>query len=164
VLVGREQRRTNNSGMIEREAPQLMLMGVVIPPQLPVPVTCKAKKAKAAACIFSVLACNISILLTIVCSACWMCRPLLDINYLHNTSSSKRALGKEKVATPESPAPPAAAATNYFKKGDDNAGRMRRRTLSLPSTCGVAHRGRNRRPACSTGGLASFPAAASWRR
>jgi hypothetical protein len=56
--------------MIEREAPQLMLMGVVIPPQLPVPVTCKAKKAKADACIFSVLACNISILLTIVCSAC----------------------------------------------------------------------------------------------
>jgi hypothetical protein len=93
-----------------------------------------------------------------------MCRPLLDINYLHNTISSERALGKEKVATPESPAPPAAAVTNYFKKGDDNAGRMRRRTLSLPSTCGVAHRGRNRRPACSTGGRASFPAAASWRR
>ncbi|KAL6629332.1 hypothetical protein ACP70R_029097 [Stipagrostis hirtigluma subsp. patula] len=44
-------------------------------------------------------------------------RPL-DIDYLHSTSSSKRA-GKEKVATLESPAPVAAA--NYFKKGEDNA-------------------------------------------
>jgi hypothetical protein len=44
-------------------------------------------------------------------------RPL-DIDYLHSSSSSKRT-GKEKVATPESPAPVAAA--NYFKKGDDNA-------------------------------------------
>ncbi|XP_037449612.1 trihelix transcription factor GTL1-like [Triticum dicoccoides] len=52
-------------------------------------------------------------------------RPL-DIDYIHSTSSSsKRAgAGKEKVATPESPAPVAPAA-NYFKKaggGDDNAG------------------------------------------
>ncbi|CAM0146316.1 unnamed protein product [Urochloa decumbens] len=45
-------------------------------------------------------------------------RPL-DIDYLHSASSSKRLPGKEKVATPESPAPP----TNYFSKkgGDDNA-------------------------------------------
>jgi hypothetical protein len=51
-----------------------------------------------------------------------VCRRPLDIDYLHSTSSSKRAPLKEKVATPESPAPPAAAAApNYFKKGDDNA-------------------------------------------
>ncbi|CAN6277271.1 unnamed protein product [Urochloa humidicola] len=53
-------------------------------------------------------------------------RPL-DIDYLHSTSSSKRApmpaaaaAAKDRVATPESPAPPPA---NYFTKkgGDDNA-------------------------------------------
>jgi hypothetical protein len=91
-----------------------------------------------------------------------MCRRLLDINYLHNTSNNKRAPGKEKVATLESPTPPAAAAaaTNYFKKGEDNAGRMRRRTPSLPSTCDVARREArllDRRPR-------EHPLAASWRR
>ncbi|KAM3297298.1 hypothetical protein ACQJBY_039257 [Aegilops geniculata] len=48
-------------------------------------------------------------------------RPL-DIDYIHSTSSSSKR--KEKVATPESPAPVAPAA-NYFKKaggGEDNAG------------------------------------------
>uniref|UniRef100_A0A0E0JUF0 Myb-like domain-containing protein n=1 Tax=Oryza punctata TaxID=4537 RepID=A0A0E0JUF0_ORYPU len=45
-------------------------------------------------------------------------RPL-DIDYIHS-SSSKRAAGKDKPATPESPAPPPPA--NYFKnKADDNA-------------------------------------------
>ncbi|KAF0895405.1 hypothetical protein E2562_012422 [Oryza meyeriana var. granulata] len=46
-------------------------------------------------------------------------RPL-DIDYIHSANSSKRAAGKDKAATPESPAPPAPA--NYFKnKADDNA-------------------------------------------
>ncbi|KQJ92790.1 trihelix transcription factor GTL1 [Brachypodium distachyon] len=47
-------------------------------------------------------------------------RPL-DIDFIHSTSSSsKRAAGKDKAPTPESPSPAANAAANYFKKGGDD--------------------------------------------
>ncbi|KAG2634838.1 hypothetical protein PVAP13_2NG329403 [Panicum virgatum] len=47
-------------------------------------------------------------------------KELLDIDYIHSTSSNKRTPGKEKVATPESPAPTAAAAAAAAFAGGSN--------------------------------------------